>query len=236
MKPIAIIKTGYTDATILKRFGDFEQWIINSTDLKPSQCLIINAQLQPDYPDFDSISGIIITGSHENVTDAKPWMKALTLWLKDLSIAKIPTLGICFGHQILAFALGGQVDYHPGGGEYGLIKINVDLSIISDGFFSQLNESFHAFAAHEQTIIKLPPGSISFGYNSHDSNHLVQFAPMVWGCQFHPEFTSTITKHYSRRHKEAITLPALWMAQAEKTGHQILKDFASLCKRVNNGE
>jgi GMP synthase (glutamine-hydrolysing) len=230
MKPIAIIKTGYTDATLLKNSGDFEQWIMGSAGLKPSQCLVINAQLQPEYPNFNQLSGVIITGSHDNVTDAKPWMKPLAKWLKSLPDKETPTLGICFGHQILASVLGGQVDYHPGGGEYGLIKVDIDSSKVPDGFFIQLPEFFYAFAAHGQTVNKLPPGAISFGFNSHDTNHLVQFTPLVWGCQFHPEFSSGTAMHYSRNQNGAITKPARLMRQAEQTGCRFLKGFVALCK------
>jgi GMP synthase (glutamine-hydrolysing) len=230
MKPIVIVKTGYTDKTLVSSTGDFEHWVMKSAKLPTSECLVINAQLQPEYPAYDDISGIIVTGSHDDVTDAKPWMVHLSQWLKNIPDGKIPTLGICFGHQLLASAYGGKVGDHPNGGEYGLIKVNVDTTKIPDDFFMLLPHTFDAFASHEQTVTKLPEGAFSFGSNSHDANHLVQYRAKVWGFQFHPEFTDKITKHYSKNQKEAVTQPAHVMAKAELTGYKLMAGFVLLCK------
>jgi GMP synthase (glutamine-hydrolysing) len=230
MKPILIIKTGYTDKSLLSSTGDFEQWIMGSAGLTPSECLVINAQVQPEYPAYSDIIGIIITGSHDDVTDAKPWMIHLSGWLKNIPFGKLPTLGICFGHQLLAYAFGGLVDDHPKGPEYGLINVNVDIARVPHDFFVPLPGSFHAFASHGQTVVKLPEGAISFGSNTHDPNHIVQYKPKVWGFQFHPEFNGKITRHYSKNQKGTILQPSHVMAKAEQTGKKLMAGFVSLCK------
>jgi hypothetical protein len=59
--------------------------------------------------------GVIITGSHYNVRDEKPWQRDLADWVRAVHARGAPRLlGICFGHQIVAAALGGAVDYNPG--------------------------------------------------------------------------------------------------------------------------
>lgn len=61
--------------------------------------------------DMNSVRGIVILGSASSVNDRLPWQAALETWLMPHLQRGIPTLGICYGHQMLAFMFGGTVDY-----------------------------------------------------------------------------------------------------------------------------
>lgn len=61
--------------------------------------------------DMASARGIIVLGSAASVHDRAPWQFALEAWLKPHLEAGMPTLGFCYGHQMLAHMLGGKVDY-----------------------------------------------------------------------------------------------------------------------------
>ena len=70
---------------------------------------------------------MVISGSHAMLTDEAPWMRRLMRWLEDaLGQAEAPPmLGICFGHQLLARTLGGEVDDHPLGMEVGTVALRL---------------------------------------------------------------------------------------------------------------
>jgi len=160
----------------------------------PVNCIILNAQVQPDYPDIATLRGIIISGAHENVTEQAPWMLHLKDWLKKVHDANLPVLGVCFGHQIMGAALGGKVDFNEQGGEYGMVEVSTLNG--SKLFNALIPQKFNVYASHEQSIIKLPEGAVSLGGNKTEPNHMVHFGNKSWGVQFHPEFTRKIMKFY----------------------------------------
>lgn len=61
--------------------------------------------------DMTQAAGIVILGSASSVNDRLPWQGALEEWLRPHLARKVPTLGICYGHQMLAYMFGGRVDY-----------------------------------------------------------------------------------------------------------------------------
>jgi GMP synthase (glutamine-hydrolysing) len=229
MKPLLIVKCGYTDKTVQEKIGDFEDWIIEKCSFSRTNYLVVNVKNRDQLPQPSSLAGVIITGSHDNITEQTPWMLQLCDWLKQLPQEQVPVLGICFGHQVLAHALGGNVGYHPNGGEYGLVPVKINKTKLPQPFFTQLPDEFFVFASHEQTVLQLPAGAKSFGHNQHEPNHLVQFTPQIWGCQFHPEFSHLVSDHYASGAGLKIENQPRKYGEAEEIGKQILHDFARLC-------
>lgn len=194
MKQLLIIRAGSTYLKAQEMFGHYEQFFLDRMTKPPVNCISLNAQVQPEYPVFNSLRGIIISGAHENVTEQAPWMLHLKNWLKNAHEAHIPVLGVCFGHQIMGAALGGKVDFNELGGEYGLIEV-----IAVNGFklFDlPIPRRFNAYASHEQSIVELPKNAQSLAGNKIEPNHIVHFGNKSWGVQFHPEFTRKIMKFY----------------------------------------
>lgn len=108
-----IIKTGSTLPAVRQLFGDFEEWMIDGCGLSDAAVLVVNVMLGEPLPPVDSLSGVIITGSPAMVTDQADWMRSLAAWIPQVLEQKAPLLGVCFGHQILAQAMGGGVQFHP---------------------------------------------------------------------------------------------------------------------------
>lgn len=190
---IGIIITGDPIASITSTRGDYAQ-IIAST---------VGDEWDGDYVSWDArgdlpvpcptVAGIIITGSTANVPDRKPWMLKTESWLRDRIGEGIPTLGICFGHQILAQALGGEVQMNPQGREMS----TVDVTITSNGpLFDGLGSSFPVNACHIDSVVRLPRGARSLAHSDGDDHQAIQFAPRCYGVQFHPEFDGAIMRAY----------------------------------------
>ena len=75
MKNIVIIKAGDSIPSLVARRGDFEDWIIAGIGDSHPSTMVVSVHKGETPPDFDLISGIVITGSHESVTDQADWRK-----------------------------------------------------------------------------------------------------------------------------------------------------------------
>jgi GMP synthase (glutamine-hydrolysing) len=130
------------------------------------------------------------------VSDAGPQVESWSEQLREAVALRLPVLGVCYGHQLLAHALGGVVTNHPGGLELGQIEIEMEIAAQDDPLFSVLPQRFSAYASHLQSIHKLSPGAFIYGANKFERQHAVRFAPSAWGVQFHPEFNQKIMRAY----------------------------------------
>jgi GMP synthase (glutamine-hydrolysing) len=214
-----------------KKIGDFEDWIIEKCSFSRTNYLVVNVKNRDQLPQPSSLAGVIITGSHDNITEQTPWMLQLCDWLKQLPQEQVPVLGICFGHQVLAHALGGKVGYHPNGGEYGLVPVKINKTKLPQPFFTQLPDEFFVFASHEQTVLRqLPAGAkITLAKHQHEHQTIGTVYPQIWGCQFHPEFSHLVSDHYASGAGLKIENQPRKYGEAEEIGKQILHDFARLC-------
>ncbi len=199
-KNIAIIKTGTTDSGLRKKVGDFEDWIIGFSGLPSDAFALLDLKTIPDWPLPQTFRAFIITGSHSNITDNPPWLPDLASYLRFAYGKKVAMLGICFGHQMLAHVLGGKVSDNPMGAEYGAVTVQVTEQGRVNPLFKNLPSSFAVFMSHKQTVIRLPTNARVLACSSLDKHAAFYLPPLVWGVQFHPEFTPEIMAWYLRQH------------------------------------
>lgn len=192
---LAILKTGSTYPVIEKEFGDFDHWFLRglSSDLDVT---VFNAQANelPDDPaDWD---GIVITGSPAMVSNRDPWSENAAQWLAEAVEKDRLLLGVCYGHQLLAHALGGEVGYHPKGRESGTRNVELLASAKDDLLFEGMPGTFKAQLTHKQSVLSLPPDAVLLGHNEFEPHQAFRVGKRAWGVQFHPEFSSAVMKAY----------------------------------------
>ncbi len=196
MKNIYIIKTGSTFNTTQALYKDFEDWIIDKLDTKDLNISIVDIQKNDALPNSKDCDGIVITGSHSMVSEEESWSLNIEKWLMDIVQNQIPTLAICYGHQLLAKALGGVSDYHPKGIEIGTVDISLNDEAKKDELFCDMPSIFKAHTIHSQSALSLPKDSIILASNQHDPHHAFRIGKHIWGVQFHPEFDKDIMDSY----------------------------------------
>ena len=112
-KKILIIKTGSTIPSLLACREDFEDWFIQGSAVAPSHFVCSAVDRWDTLPQLDKVAGIIITGSAAFITDLAPWNAVAADYLRQAHECKLPILGVCYGHQLLAWAFGGELGFHP---------------------------------------------------------------------------------------------------------------------------
>jgi GMP synthase (glutamine-hydrolysing) len=190
-----IIKVGSTYPAIAARFGDFENWILTGLELATVETRILDAEAGAVLPHPAECAGVIITGAHSMITDDPPWSLRVEKWIPSILVAGVPFLGICYGHQLLAKATGGEVGYHPGGKEFGTVPIVLLPPCANDPLFGFLPATFPVHATHSQSVLRLPHGAVHLAASTHEPNHAFRLGN-AWGVQFHPEYTADITRSY----------------------------------------
>ena len=132
----------------------------------------------PDGPDVD---GFLVTGSKASVYDAADWIRETESWVADAVDAGLPGLGVCFGHQLIASALGGTVEDM---GEYELGYREVTHR--EDPIFDGIDSPSLAFETHSDGVTQLPDGARQLAENDYGIQAF-RAGPAV-GVQFHPEY------------------------------------------------
>jgi len=196
-RPLLLIKTGFTLPEIKQKYGDFEQMIIRGMEMPENSIRVVCPPAGESLPSPDSASGIVITGSHGMVSEHEDWSERISDWLSGVLEAGIPVLGICYGHQLLAHALGGESAYHPLGREVGTVKIFQTAEGERDPLFENIPREFLAQTSHSQTVHKLPQDAVLLAWNEFESVHAYRIQDHIWGVQFHPEFNPDITRIYT---------------------------------------
>lgn len=233
MKPLIIFKVGDAVGSLPRESGDFEHWIIDGIGPMQDSIEIIDPRCGDPLPGIADVGGAIITGSGSMVTDRAPWSEDLARWLRTAVPENVPILGICYGHQLLAHALGGEVGYHSLGIEIGTVSVRLSPSAHDDALFADFPDEFLAQAVHRQSVMRLPPGAVLLAGNDFEPHHAFRVGESAWGVQFHPEFSPEVMAGYIQHLSEksnagsAAAAALLEKARPAEQSSSVLRVFAS---------
>jgi GMP synthase (glutamine-hydrolysing) len=229
-KPILIISAGNSFAEITSRYGDFDDWI--AAGLSDDSVQHVHAAKE-QLPEPTAIAGAVISGSHAMVTDREPWSETLAEWIRQAASMDTPLLGICYGHQLIAHALGGRVGYRNDGIELGSHLIELQREADSDPLFSQLPPQFEAHLVHAQSVLQLPPQATLLGSSAGELHQCYRVGEQAWGVQFHPEFNETVMQLYIDHLLQDGKISSATKTAVVPTPYsaQLLKHFAKYVRR-----
>ena len=195
-KPLLILQTGHAPEPIRRVHDNFPQMFIRQGDIDAQQVQIIDLQAgeRPRPPEY--YCGAIITGSRSMVTEHLDWSEDAADWVRLAMLHELPLFGACYGHQLMAYALGGEVDFHPQGIEVGTHDVTLTPAGHLDPLVSRLPAQFTANLIHLQTVITPPATATVLAKTLHDPHQILRYGPNAISTQFHPEFSGAVMKSY----------------------------------------
>jgi len=140
---------------------------------------------------IDECAGYITTGSKYSVYDDVPWIHQLAEFVRQAYAQRAKFVGICFGHQMLAFALGGTVAKSDHG--WGIGTKPVTLTHSKDWMQPEQHE-YRLLLSHQDQVLTLPDGAELLGGNEHCPISMFGMGDSMLGIQAHPEFTPAYAK------------------------------------------
>jgi GMP synthase (glutamine-hydrolysing) len=173
---IGILVTGHPPDELRDQFGAYDTMfraLLDGNGFEFESFAVVDNQ----FPDSaDQADGWIITGSRHGAYEDHAWIPPLEDLIRDIQKTGKPLIGVCFGHQIIAQALGGKVEKFSGGWAIGRTDYDYDGQTVT------LN------AWHQDQVVDLPEGAKVTGSNAFCRNAMVAYGDTIWTVQAHPEY------------------------------------------------
>lgn len=168
----------------LAAFGDYDQMF---TDLFPDLDWQFYEVTQGQFPtDLAECEVYFTTGSHHSVYENLPWIGQLKSFIRDLHRANGYFVGVCFGHQILAEALGGKVEQSSVGWCVGVHAFEV---LREEPWMQPVRRGFNLLMSCQDQVVRLPEGAVLLASSEKCPVGMFRVGERMLGMQAHPEFS-----------------------------------------------
>ncbi len=155
-----------------------------------------------EYPDpSGAFDAFIVTGSKKGVYDPDPWIASLSAFIQNCNLERRKLIGICFGHQLIAHALGGDASRSEKGWGLGLREF--DITAKKSWMDPALNRCALYFS-HQDQVTALPTGAELLGSSEFCLNALYCIGDQVLGIQGHPEISPGLMAEIIEQRKERV--------------------------------
>jgi GMP synthase (glutamine-hydrolysing) len=193
-KPIVILRAGDAAAPVAARRGEYAAWIVRGArEAWPGPWVVHDVRTDAPLPEVTGAAAFVMTGSSSSVTERAPWMLRAEEHLRAIARAGTPFFGICFGHQLAAQALGGEVTKNPRGREIGTVRVR---RLGDDPLFDGTPTELDVNATHVDSVARLPPGARVLAESDLDPVQAFAVGATIRCVQFHPEFDGDVMRGY----------------------------------------
>ena len=189
---IGILQTGHAPDELRPTLGDYSNLF---TDLLDGQGFdfqvwdVVDGDMPPGP---DAADGWLITGSKHGAYEDHPWIPPLEDLIRAAYDAGVPLVGICFGHQIIAQALGGRVIKFPGGW------------MVGRQIYDWGGRAVPLNAWHQDQVVARPEGATSIAANAYCENAALVYGNRAFTVQAHPEFGAEVIEGLIEHRGDAV--------------------------------
>lgn len=194
---IGILQTGRAPESLRAKHGDYPDAFARLLDghgFTFRTYAVLDGEL-PETP--QECDGWLITGSKFAAYEDHPWIPRLEDFIRRTHAAGVPLVGICFGHQIVAQAMGGKVEKYPGGWAVGRTEYDWN------------GETIALNAWHQDQVVQAPEGATRIATNAFCENAALLYGDRMLTIQAHPEFTPEFTHDLAETRGRGVVPDAL---------------------------
>ncbi|SDI35511.1 type 1 glutamine amidotransferase [Aliiruegeria lutimaris] len=177
---IGILMTGHAPEELISEIGDYPSMfrrLLDGHGFEFQSWAVVDGVFPNSIGDAD---GWLITGSKHGAYEDHPWIPPLEDFIRDVHASGRPLVGICFGHQVIAQALGGKVEKFAGGWSVGPTVYELE------------GEQIALNAWHQDQVVELPEGATVIGSSNFCENAALLYGDTILSIQPHPEFNATV--------------------------------------------
>lgn len=201
---IGILQTGLAPEALAPEMGDYPDMfarLLDGNGFSFRTFRVVEGQFPADVHDCD---GWLITGSKHGAYEDHPWIPPLEAFIRDAYAARVPLVGICFGHQIIAQAMGGRVEKFKGGWSVGPTTYDFN------------GETVTLNAWHQDQVVERPALASVLASNDFCENAALLYDDRALTIQAHPEFSPAFVDGLMKTRAIGVVPDPLLQAAATK--------------------
>ncbi|EAP76714.1 MULTISPECIES: type 1 glutamine amidotransferase [Roseovarius] len=177
---IGILQTGHGTPEMISAQGDIDRMFMKLLGARGFDFETF-AVVDGIFPDtVEDADGWLITGSKHGAYEDHDWIPPLEEFIRAVHADGRPMIGVCFGHQIIAQAMGGKVEKFSGGWSVGHKSYEIE------------GETHHLNAWHQDQVTEVPEGARVIGHNDFCANAALIYDDRILTIQPHPEFNAEV--------------------------------------------
>jgi len=200
---LGILKTDTLKPEWAREFGEYpDMFIALLGRLDPTLEFVVYDVEQGQYPaDIDEVDAYLITGSKSSVYEDKPWIAALIDFVRELDRRRKKLVGICFGHQLVAQALGGRTEKSPKGWGVGVQRHRFRRR---PDWHDQGPEEVALVVSHQDQVVQPAAGAEVLAASEFCEYAACQIGEHILTMQGHPEFVPEYSRTVMEFRREAL--------------------------------
>ncbi len=173
---IGLLLTGHPPDELMPLKGRYDAYFRDLLDGRGFD-FVTYSVVDMEFPESaDVADGWLITGSKHGAYEDHPWIPPLEDLIREIHDKHLPLIGVCFGHQIIAQALGGKVEKFAGGWSIGPTEYELNGAPVT------------LQAWHQDQVVERPASATVIGTSDFCENAMLAYGDTIWTVQAHPEY------------------------------------------------
>lgn len=227
---IGVLQCGLVHEALVPDFGEYDQvfgnWLSAHDPSLSFQGWVVEHGEFPDSPaDMD---GYILSGSKHGVYEDHDWLPPLKDFIRACAAARVPMIGVCFGHQVIAEALGGKAEKSDKG--WGLGRGEYE-TVSPPAWMAGTPDQIAVHAVHQDQVVVAPADATTVARSAFCEHAALVYGdvenPYAISIQPHPEFTDKFLSDLVTVRRGTVFDETLSDAAITGTGQELSRDWAA---------